>query len=183
MVISIGKHFSNKRKDEFSVTKILRAKFGGLNIMKSVLSLDETPPGNTLLENLLFLAEDIPVKTREALQKTDLDIGEFLGTNKILQSIQGELLNNTSKLSEINKSIKRDTKKLQEVQVDPTYSDDQRQLYKDGLDDINTKKQARLEIVSQNRKDLQTKVTRIKKTLEEVLDKDASFTERIRTLS
>ena len=40
------------------------------------------------------LAEDIHVKTREASQKTDLDMREFLGINKALQSIEGELLNN-----------------------------------------------------------------------------------------
>ena len=61
---------------------------------------------------------------------------EFLGIDKALQSIQGELLNNTSKLTEINKSIKRDTKKLQEVENDPTYSDEQRQLCRDRLDDL-----------------------------------------------
>ena len=107
---------------------------------------------------------------------------EFLGTDIVLQSIQGDLLNNYSKLTEINKSIKRDTKKLQEVENDPTYSDEQRQLYRDRLDDLNTEKQARLEILSQNRKDLQTQVARIKQTLEKVLDKDTSLAERIRTL-
>ena len=61
---------------------------------------------------------------------------EFLGIDKALQSIQGELLNNTSKLTEINKSIKRDTKKLQEVENDPTYSDEQRQLYRNILDNL-----------------------------------------------
>ena len=81
---------------------------------------------------------------------------EFLGIDWALQSIQGELLNNTSKLTEINKRIQRDTKKLKEVEDNPTYSDEQRQLYKDRLDDLNTEKQARLEILSQNRKDLQT---------------------------
>ena len=79
---------------------------------------------------------------------------EFLGIDNALQSIQGELLNNTSKLIEINKRIKSDTKKLEEVETDPTYSDEQRQLYRDRLDDLNTEKQARLEILSQNRKDL-----------------------------
>ena len=44
---------------------------------------------------------------------------EFLGIDKALQSIQGELLNNTSKLAEIDKSIKRDTKKLEEVEMIP----------------------------------------------------------------
>ena len=71
---------------------------------------------------------------------------------------------------------------MEEVENDPTYSDEQRQLYRDRLDDLNTKKQARLEILSQNRKDLQTQVARIRQTLEKVLDKDTSLAERIRTL-
>ena len=152
--------------------------------MKSVLSLDETPsalersfkaatklrcelPTNIEMESILrdelsSLVEDIHVKTREASQNAELDMREFLKIDKALQSIHYELLNNTSKLTGINKYIKRDTKKLEEVENDPTYSDEQRQLYKDRLDDPNTEKQARLEILSQNRKDFQTQVTRIK---------------------
>ena len=34
---------TNKRTGEFLAAKTLREKFGGLSIMKSVLSLDETP--------------------------------------------------------------------------------------------------------------------------------------------
>ena len=34
---------TNKRTGEFLAPKTLREKFGGLNTMKSVLSLDETP--------------------------------------------------------------------------------------------------------------------------------------------
>ena len=150
--------------------------------MKSVLSLDETPsalersfkaatklrrelPTDIEMESkplveLLSLVEDIHIKTQEASQNTDLDTTECLGIDKALQSIQAELLNNSSKLTEINKRIKRDTKKLEEVENDPTYSDQQRQLYKDKdrLDDLNTEKQARLEILSQNRKNLKTQV-------------------------
>ena len=107
---------------------------------------------------------------------------EFLGIHKVLQSIQGELLNNTSKLAEINKLIKRDTKKLEEVENDPTYSDEQRQLYRNRLEGLNTEKQTRLEILLQNLKGLQTQVARIKLTLEEVLNQNASLAERIRTL-
>ena len=66
---------------------------------------------------------------------------EFLGIDKALQSIQGEVLNNTLKLTEINKLIKRDTKKLEEVENDLAYSDEQKQLYRDNLDDLNTEKQ------------------------------------------
>ena len=134
------------------------------------------------LEELLSLVEDIHIKTWEASQNTDLDMLEFLGIDKALQNIQGELLNNTSKLTEINKRIKKDTKKLEEVENDPTYSDEQRQLYRDRLGDLNTEKQARLEILSRNRKDLQTQVARIKQTLEKVLDKSTSLADRFRTL-
>ena len=172
--------------------------------MKSVLSLDETSsalersvkaatnfsrdlPTDLEMEviplkELLSLVEDIHVKTREASQSTDLDMQEFLGNDKALQDIQGELLNNTSKLTEIDKRIQRDTKKLEEVENYLIYTDEQRQLYRDRLDDLNTGKQARLEILSQNWKDLQTQVARIKQTLEKVLDQDTSLAERIRTL-
>ena len=101
--------------------------------MKSVLSFHETPPSlerpikaatklksdlltglqmeNIPLEDLSSLAEEIHVKTREASQNTDLDMREFLAIDKALQSTQGELLNNTSKLTEINKRVERDTRK------------------------------------------------------------------------
>ena len=172
--------------------------------MKSVLGLYKTPhvleksfkdatklscelPTDTEMESinpeeLSSLAEEIPVKTREASQSTNLDMREFLGIAKALQNVQGELLNNTSKLTEINKSIKRDTKKLQEVENDPTYSDEQSPLYRDRLDDLNAEKQVRPEILSQNQKDLQKQVARIKQTFEKVLGKDTSLAERIRTL-
>ena len=172
--------------------------------MKKILGIDKTPPvlersvkaaaklkaglptdlemESILLKDLSSLAEDIHIKTREASQNTDLDMREFLGIDRALQSIQGQLLNNTAKLIEINKRIERDTKKLKEAEDDPTYSDEQRQSYRDRLDDLNTEKQTRLEILSQNRKDLQTQVSRIKQTIDKVLDKDASLLERIRIL-
>ena len=78
--------------------------------------------------------------------------------------------------------IKNDTKELEEVENNPTDTDEQRQLYRDRLDDLNAEKQARLEILSQNRKDLQTQVARIKQTIEKVLDQNASLAERIGTL-
>ena len=40
------------------------------------------------LENFSSLVKDIHIKTREASQNTDLDMLEFLGIDKALQSIQ-----------------------------------------------------------------------------------------------
>ena len=99
---------TNKRTGELLAAKTLREKFGALNIMKSILGLDETPPSlersikaatklkgelptdlqmeSIPLEDLLSIVEDIHVKTREASQNTDLDIREFLAIDKALQS-------------------------------------------------------------------------------------------------
>ena len=160
--------------------------------MKSVSSLDKTLsaleisiraasklkselPANLQMESiplkeLSSLVENTHVKTRGASQNTNLDMPEFLGINKALQSIQGELLNNTSKLTKIDKRIKRYTKKSEEVKNDPTYTDEQRQLYNDRLDDLITEKQAK-PISSQNRKDLQTQFSGSGKTLKKSLIK------------
>ena len=95
LFLDADKHWqslTNKRTGEFLAAKTLREKFGGLNIMKSVLSLDETPPPlerslrtatklkselptDLEMESIPFkdlssLAEDIHVKTREASQQT-----------------------------------------------------------------------------------------------------------------
>ena len=65
-------------------------------------------------------------------------MAELLGIDKALQRKKEELLNHTSKLIEINEHIKKEYQKLKEVENDPTYSEEQRQLYRDRLDDLNT---------------------------------------------
>ena len=78
---------------------------------KIVLSIDRTPP---------------------ALERSELPTD--------LESIQVELINNTSQLSGNNKHVQRDTKKLEEVENDSTYTDEKRQLCRDRLDDLNAEK-------------------------------------------
>ena len=79
---------------------VLARSFKAATKLKGELSTDiemESIP----LEELSFLAEGIRGKMQEASQNTDLDMREFLGIDKALQSMQGELLINTSKLTEI----------------------------------------------------------------------------------
>ena len=104
-----------------------------------------------LLLKLSSLAEGIHIKTQEASQNTDFDIGELLGIDKALQSLQGALANNTSKITEIDRRIKEDSKKLKKDDG-PTYSDEQRQEYKDRLENVNIQQQAGLELLSQTKK-------------------------------
>ena len=89
-----------KQTGEFLASKTLRYKLGGLNAMKNFLGLDETPPSlerslkaasklkgelptdlqmeSIPLKDLLSLAEEIHIKTREASQNTDRDMREIL---------------------------------------------------------------------------------------------------------
>ena len=73
---------------------------------------------------------------------------------------------------------------MEEVENDPAYSDEQRDvgMYRDRLDDLNTEKQARLQILSQNRKHLQTQVARITQILEKVCGKNIFLPEKSRIL-
>ena len=134
-----------KQTGDFFAAKTLRDRLGGLNAMKKFLGIDKMPPvlerslkaGSKLKselptelqmesispEDLSSLTEEIHIKTREVSQNTSLDMQEFLAIDKALQSIHGELLNNTSELTEIYKRIQRDTKKLQEVENDSSYAD------------------------------------------------------------
>ena len=135
------------------------------------------------MEDLPKVAEDIHIKTREAAQNTDLDMREFLAIDKALQSIKGELYNNTAKLSELDKRIKQNTAKVKEIEDNPeAFTEDQKELYKNRLQDLKEERQTRLEILSQNRKDLQTQVARIKQTIEKILGSDTSLGEKLRTL-
>ena len=100
------------------------------------------------LTELSSSVENVHIKTQETSQNTDFVLQNFLGINKALQSMQGELVNNTSKFVEIDKRIKKDSKNLKEVENDPTYSEKQRQLYRDASDNLKTEQQARLKILS-----------------------------------
>ena len=167
---------TNQRTGEFLVVSTLKTKFGGLTPMKNVLNLEQTPPSidrsvkaaNLLkseiptqtdietmpLFDLSSVVKDIRIKAREASQNTDLDMREFLGISKALQSINGELCNNTAKVSELDKRIKRDTAKLKEIEDNPEgFSEEQKELYKKRLQDLKEERQARLEFLSQNRKE------------------------------
>ena len=88
-----------KQTGEFLATKTLRDRFGGLKAIRNFLGTVETPPAlersfkvttklrrelptdiemkSIPLEELLYLLEDVHVKTRESSQNFDLDMREF----------------------------------------------------------------------------------------------------------
>ena len=65
------------------------------------------------------LEEVISEVTREMSTNTDLDMREFLGIDKALTRIKGELENKAGKLTEIDKHIAREERKLAEIETSP----------------------------------------------------------------
>ena len=74
--------------------------------------------------------------------------------------------------------IKRDTKKLEEVENDPTQSDEQGQLHKDRLDVLNIEKKGKIRNTITKSKRSSNTSCENKQTLEKVLDKNTSSAEK-----
>ena len=142
----------------------------------SELPIDIKTEDVSLLE-LPSSAEDIHVKTQKASQNTDLDMWEILRISKA-----GWGWSNTSKLIDIDRHIKEETKKLTEVEDFSAYSASQIKDFKNSLENMRIEHQTMLEMLSQNRKDLELQVAKIKQTIENVLDEEKSFAARVRTL-
>ena len=126
------------------------------------------------------LEEVIDEVTRSIGTNTDLDMREFLGIDKALTRISGELANNVSKLTEIDEHLKREHTKLDEIKDDPSYSENLRDRIKKRITDLKEERATRLEITSQNRKELASQFSRIRQTVEKILDEDLSLREKLK---
>ena len=132
------------------------------------------------LQDLSTLAEHLHVATREVATNTDLDIREFFGIDKTLRRVQGEIVNNAAKLTELDKQLDLDRGKLEEIKDDPSYSEELKERISERIDNAETEQEARLEVLSMNKKELQSQVLRIKETLAEMLDSNTSILEKLR---
>ena len=117
---------TNKRNGNFLAKSTLRNKFGGIERMKRILSIEgddlnisfakklqeELPTDQEMetipLKDLGNLAETLHIATREASTNTDLDMREFLAIDRALQRVQGEIRNNLGKLSELDQQLAKD---------------------------------------------------------------------------
>ena len=126
------------------------------------------------------LEEVIAEVTRSIGTNTDLDMREFLGINKALTRISGELTNNMSKLTEVDGHLKWEHTKLGEIKDDPSYAGDLRDRIKKRIADLKEERATRLKITSQNRKELASQFLRIRQTVEKILDEDLSLREKLK---
>eukprot|EP00111_Clytia_hemisphaerica_P013908 TCONS_00040934-protein len=100
---------------------------------------------------------------------------KFLGIDKALTRFKVELQNNASKLSEVDDQIKGIRDELKNTQ-DPQ---EQNEL-KSRLNELQQERKIRLEIASQNRKELTSQIARIRDTLYELCEDDLSLREKVK---
>ena len=183
-----------KSNGEFLASSTLRTRLGaslarellGIETPKAVkirsrILLDEMPTEIEMEELAPDKIEEVIDKTtKEIAVNTELDMREFLGIDKALTRIKGELENNTSKLSEIDNHLEKERGKLAEVKDDEGTSESVKQRVRDRIKALKEEREARLEIISQNKKELASQFARIRQTIEKILDEDLTLREKIK---
>ena len=102
---------------------------------------------------------------------------EFLGICRALETIQGELTNNLAKLSELDKDIASEKRKLEEAPDETT-----KNIIAERLRNLQDLRAARLEAASATREALRSQISRIRETLHRILHEDKTLAERIKIL-
>ena len=120
---------------------------------------------------------DLPDVKNTHTHTEGLNLRELQGLDKALQSIRGELVNNLAKLTDIDKDIAKEKRKLGEAEDEISKKD-----IKARLKNLEDEKAARLEAASANKEALRGQINRIKETINRVLKEDTTLGERLRTL-
>ena len=95
-----------------------------------------------------------------------------------MQTQRGELTNNLAKLTELDNHIALEERKLNDASIDePT-----RELIESRLRNLTVERVARLEAASVNREAIRRQISRVRETINKVLNEDTTLAEKIRTL-
>ena len=181
----------SKSNGEFLAESTMRNRLGA-SLARSLLGI-ETPSSSksysrVLLKDLDIEMDELPPQRLEEVinevmnsvsTNTDLDMREFEGIDKALTRIQGELANNAGKLTEIDAHIAREQGKLEEIEDSPDLQVHEERV-KAKIAELKEERAARLEILSQNRKELASQFARIRQTVEKILDGDLSLREKLK---
>ena len=123
--------------------------------------LDKTPTDLEMEDLTPQQLEDVFKKlTRTKGTNTGLEMREFLGIDKALIRKAGELKNNGSKLTEIDEHLEREHKKLDEIG-----DGDIHDCIKKRIADLKEKRAKKLEITTQNRKELPSQFLQIRQMI------------------
>ena len=126
---------------------------------------------------------DIAVQALVAEQETSfggLPGREILGLNEALKRTRGALVDNLAKLSQLDADI---TQAEQELEGEEAANDpEKKRRIQERLNQQRDERASRLEASAVNREALRSQISRIRETVERVLNEDTTLAERLRTL-
>jgi len=123
---------------------------------------------------------DTEVKRLFAEDVTTLPVRELLGLDKALQRQRGSLVDNLAKLTILDADIAATEDDLggEEAANDP----EKKRRIEDLLQRLRDERSTRLEAAAANRDALRTQFSRIRETIERILNEDTPLAERLRAL-
>ena len=147
-----------------------------------VSRLDEIVPTSKEVESLELkdLSSTI-TKVTDVIGETSqssLPMRELLGLNKALQRIQGELVNGTGKLTELEQDIAENQRILKEEE--PTKQE--KEHVKKHIAELKEAYDIRLESLSQIREQLSSQFARIRQTIDKIADGERTLKERLKII-
>ena len=166
--------------------KISAAARRALQKGRNDLEVNSTEAENVEMQDLPTVASSVAETTSSIMETTfseadaseSLPLRELRGLNKALQPNRGELVNNLAKLTEIDNHITLEQNKLD----DPDIVEFERQRITERIRDLKDERAARLEAASASREALRSQISRIRETINRLINEDTTLAERIRTL-
>ena len=131
----------------------------------------------SLLNSLTDWNLELPDVANAHTQTEGLTFRELQGLDKALQRTRGELANNLAKLTDLDKDIAKERRKLDEAGDEISKND-----IKARLKNLEDERGARLEAATANKEALRSQINRIKETINKILKEDTTLGERLRTL-
>ena len=177
--------FSNYiRPQKISAATRLALQEAGDTLTAANAKLESAPPqdlptvASDAEETTSSVVETMETAPSEAGEPEQLPLRELRGLNKALQTIRGELVNNLAKLTELDNHITREQNKLDE----PDIGDFERRRIAERIRDLKDERVSRLEAASASREALRSQISRIRETINRLINEDTTLAERIRTL-
>ena len=119
-------------------------------------------------------------ETSFAIDDSQLPMREILALNEALKRTRGALVDNLAKLSQLDADITQAEQELggEEAANDP----EKKRRIQERLSQQRDERASRLEASAVNREALRSQISRIRETVERVLNRDTTLAERLRTL-
>ena len=136
------------------------------------------------MNKLPEIVEEVDTGVATLLNGMDAnDEGEFIlrelrGLDKTMQTYRGELVNNMGKLTEIDKNISSEETRLKGLAEDNA----DRPAIERNLRDMRSERDARLEDTAATSSSLRSQISRIKETIDRILNGDTTLAQKIKTL-